>query len=81
MNINCSEEPSFQPSLSRATGFQLTSREIEVVQAIAKGSSNAQIGEDLFISCNTVKNHLKNIFAKVGVRNRTELLAVLLARL
>jgi len=81
MNIHCSEESSFQPSLSRIAEFQLTSREIEVVQAIAIGSSNAQIGEDLFISCNTVKNHLKNIFAKVGVRNRTELLAVLLARL
>ncbi|MFV1998482.1 MAG: response regulator transcription factor [Acidiferrobacterales bacterium] len=80
MNIHCSEEPPFQLSLSRATEFRLTAREIEVVQAIAKGSSNAQIGEDLFISCNTVKNHLKNIFAKVGVRNRTELFAVLLAR-
>ncbi len=80
MNIHCSEELPFQPSLSRTAEFRLTAREIEVVQAIAKGSSNAQIGEDLFISCNTVKNHLKNIFVKVGVHNRTELLAVLIAR-
>jgi len=80
MNIRCSEEPSFQPSPSRTAEFRLTTREIEVVQAIATGSSNAQIGENLFISCNTVKNHLKNIFTKVAVRNRTELLAVLMAR-
>ncbi len=80
MNIYCSEETSFQLPLTRVTEFLLTAREIEVVQAIAKGSSNVQIGKDLFISCNTVKNHLKNIFAKVGVCNRTELLTVLLTR-
>lgn len=62
-------------SAARAAGFGLTQREFRIIGAVASGRSNAQIAAQLFISCNTVKNHLKNIFAKVGVRSRTELLA------
>ncbi|MGH3251675.1 MAG: response regulator [Trebonia sp.] len=51
----------------------LSGREIEVVQAIAKGRTNTEIAADLFISLSTVKSHLASIGSKLGVRNRVEL--------
>ncbi|MGB9840178.1 response regulator [Thermovenabulum sp.] len=56
--------------------FNLTSREIEILQELAKGLSNKEIADKLFISEKTVKNHLTNIFQKMGVNDRTQ--AVLL---
>ncbi len=52
---------------------QLTGREREVVGYLLKGSSNAEIGEALFISVGTVKNHVYNIFKKLGVKSRGQL--------
>ncbi len=60
-------------STGLAEQYQLTPREVEVVGEVVKGSSNAEIAENLFISVHTVENHLKRIFRKMGVRNRTEL--------
>jgi DNA-binding NarL/FixJ family response regulator len=51
----------------------LSSREKEVVQLIAQGFRNRQIGVKLFISEHTVRNHLHNIFYKLGVSDRLEL--------
>lgn len=51
----------------------LSEREIEVVQAIAKGRTNTEIAADLFISLSTVKSHLASIHNKLGVRNRVEI--------
>ena len=51
----------------------LSEREIEVVQAIAKGRTNNEIAADLFISPSTVKSHLNSIHNKLGVRNRVEI--------
>ncbi len=50
----------------------LTDREEAVLALIAEGKSNAQIGAKLSLSENTVKFHLKNLFGKLGVTNRTE---------
>jgi len=50
----------------------LTSREVDVVRLIAAGKSNPQIGEELFISLNTVLRHVSNVFGKLEVSNRTE---------
>jgi LuxR family maltose regulon positive regulatory protein len=50
----------------------LTKREIEVLQLIAQGLTNRQIGEALSISLGTVKRHTANINGKLGVRNRTQ---------
>jgi DNA-binding NarL/FixJ family response regulator len=52
----------------------LSDREMEVVQLVAQGFQNKEIGEKLFISVQTVKNHLHNIFDKVGVSDRLELM-------
>jgi len=53
----------------------LSGREIEVVQAIAKGRTNTEIAAELFISLSTVKSHLTSIHNKLGVRNRVEIAA------
>lgn len=51
----------------------LSDREREIVQLVATGLRNKEIGEKLFISEQTVKNHLHNIFDKLGVSDRLEL--------
>ncbi|HEY6550995.1 MAG TPA: LuxR C-terminal-related transcriptional regulator, partial [Solirubrobacterales bacterium] len=53
----------------------LTPTELEVVRHAATGLTNPQIGEQMFISRGTVKVHLSHIYAKLGVRNRSELAA------
>lgn len=50
----------------------LTEREIEVLRLVAQGASNHKIAEELFISINTVKAHLKNILEKLRLENRTQ---------
>ena len=49
----------------------LSSRELQIIEWMARGDSNADIGQHLKISENTVKWHLKNVFAKLCVTNRT----------
>jgi DNA-binding NarL/FixJ family response regulator len=53
----------------------LSERETEVVQTIAKGRTNQEIADELFISLGTVKSHLTTIQYKLGVRNRVEIAA------
>ncbi len=50
----------------------LTTRETEILALIAEGKANKEIAADLFISVNTVKVHVSNIFQKIGVSSRTE---------
>lgn len=52
--------------------FGLSSRELEILNYVVKGSSNKDIGLALFISEKTVKNHLSNIFRKLEVTDRTQ---------
>ena len=52
----------------------LSEREKEIVQLLLSGLSNAQIGKKLFISLNTVKFHIKNIYEKLEVKSRLHLL-------
>ena len=50
----------------------LTGREIEVLQLVAQGYTSREIGEKLYISENTVKNHVRNILDKLGLHSRNE---------
>ena len=50
----------------------LSEREIELLSLIASGRSNKEIGETLFITEGTVKNHITHILGKLGVRDRTQ---------
>jgi LuxR family maltose regulon positive regulatory protein len=50
----------------------LSERELEVLQLIAEGLTNPEIASRLFLSLHTVKTHTRNIYGKLGVRNRTQ---------
>jgi DNA-binding CsgD family transcriptional regulator len=59
------------PTLQRATA--LTRQELAVSALVSEGLTNREVASRLFISTNTVETHLRHIFAKLGVRSRTEL--------
>lgn len=60
----------------RQTTFEknnnLTKREIEILTLVSMGSTNDEIADKIFISTNTVKTHLYNIFKKIDVQNRIQ---------
>lgn len=51
----------------------LTAREEEVIRTVARGRTNAEIAEELYISLSTVKTHLASLMTKLGARNRVEI--------
>lgn len=57
---------------SETTDFNLTKREIEILELIAQGNTNNEISGHLFISHHTVKSHMINIFNKMGINDRTQ---------
>lgn len=72
--------PSLAPILAQAMrkpvhsdeNFELTERELQVLQMIAEGMSNKMIGNKLGIAESTVKVHVKHILSKIGLRTRVE---------
>ncbi|HTR50262.1 MAG TPA: helix-turn-helix transcriptional regulator [Kofleriaceae bacterium] len=64
----------------RRPGGALGPRQLQVARLAARGQSNAAIGKELAISINTVKARLKEVFERLGVRNRTELAHAMLRR-
>lgn len=52
--------------------LNLSNREYEILQLLAKGHSNADISERLFLSLSTVKSHVSNLFVKMDVKSRTQ---------
>ena len=50
----------------------LTARELEVLEMVARGLPNRAVAEELFLSDQTVKRHLRKVYRKLGVANRTE---------
>jgi DNA-binding NarL/FixJ family response regulator len=62
------------------TEDDLTERETEVLQGVAKGNSNKIVADHLSISENTVKNHVKSILSKLGANDRTHAVVIALQR-
>ncbi|NND94604.1 MAG: response regulator transcription factor [Flavobacteriales bacterium] len=50
----------------------LSDREFDILMAMKSGKTNAELAETLFLSVNTIKTHLQNIYSKMDVKNRTE---------
>jgi two-component system nitrate/nitrite response regulator NarP len=57
---------------------RLTRRELEVLSALAAGRTNKEIAADLTLSANTIKFHVKNLFQKLDVHNRSQAIAIYL---
>jgi DNA-binding CsgD family transcriptional regulator len=68
---NCSHEFTIKRNI-------ITDRELEVVKLLAVGYSNKEIAEILYLSVRTVKNHVGNVFRKVDIETRVELIGWLI---
>jgi DNA-binding CsgD family transcriptional regulator len=75
--ITPAQAPDLMPLL--ALGYRLTDREQEVLRFLARGMSTAEMSQQLEITTHTVRDHIKALFGKVGVRSRAELLARIFA--
>ena len=53
--------------------LKLTEREFQILNLVAEGKTNSEIGDSLFISFHTVKVYLKKLYEKFGVNNRVQL--------
>ncbi|MBQ6123784.1 MAG: response regulator transcription factor, partial [Spirochaetales bacterium] len=73
------EESESKPELNyeSLSHYKISEREFTVVQLICEGYTNKEIAQELSISVNTVNNHVANIFSKMGVRSRIDLLKAL----
>lgn len=58
------------------TVADLTGRELDVLEGMAQGRSNARIGSDLFLAKSTVKTHASTLYRKLGVSNRTQAVVI-----
>jgi len=61
-----------KPNKGRSTALKLTDRELEVLRLVARGLNNREVAKELFISENTVKNHVRNILEKLQLHSRME---------
>ena len=57
--------------------YSITERENEIIKYVIVGNSNKEIGSYLYIFVNTVRNHIYNIYRKMGIKNRYELINLL----
>jgi DNA-binding CsgD family transcriptional regulator len=70
------EKHEFDFEIAKAM-YHFSKREIDVLKLLCNGEGNRKIGEKLFISEYTVKDHIKNILRKMGVNSRNEIIAIL----
>jgi PAS domain S-box-containing protein len=72
------DDPTCSPSAAPAGELPLTEREREVVTLIALGRETAQIAEELHISPETVRTHVRNAMSRLGAHTRAQLVAIVL---
>jgi len=77
--VDAESETSGRPGRTGATRGQLTPREREVLSMVALGQTSAQVAEQLHITTETVRTHIRNAMAKTGARTRAQLVAIALA--
>jgi DNA-binding NarL/FixJ family response regulator len=70
--LGVSGGPDCRPTVVPDTGEVLSPRELEVLQELADGRSNREIASRLYLSEGTVKNHVTNVLAKLGARDRVQ---------
>jgi len=71
-----SGNPTPRPAATRGSDTEnLTVREIEVLQLIAQGKSNTEIGAEIYVTEATVKTHVRSIYRKIGARDRAQAVA------
>jgi two-component system, NarL family, response regulator LiaR len=66
------DEGPFVPDEKKREELNITPREFEILELIARGLSNREIAEKLFVSENTVKTHSSRVFDKLGAKRRTQ---------
>lgn len=71
--VNKSELPELT-KINKVLVNAMTNKEYEVCNDIMKGMTNKQMAENHFVSVNTIKSHIKNIYSKLGVHNRTSVI-------
>ncbi len=76
--VAVSDDPSYKPSDGLAGELPLTEREREIVTLIALGRETAQIAEELHISRETVRTHVRNAMSRLGAHTRAQLVAIVL---
>lgn len=64
------------PRVETSEEISLTERELQVLHGMSKGQSNGEIGQELFLSEDTVKTHARRLFRKLGARDRAQAVAV-----
>ena len=72
--VNSADEPGENaPARFKGEAYGLTEQETEIVECVARGLSNKEIADELFLSEGTVRNYLSNILSKLELRDRTNL--------
>ena len=73
VEVEVAPEPkSSEPNQAIIDQLNLSKRELEVLDGIARGLSNQEIAEQLFVSVNTIKTHANNLYVKLDVKRRTQ---------
>lgn len=70
--VNLTLDLKEKEEVESTTEVELTEREREILKCIADGKSNKEISDSLFVSVETVKSHVKNLYKKLNVKNRVE---------